>query len=90
MIYRIAQESLTNVARHSGASHVDLSLERTDRGIELHVVDDGRGMARWDGSGHGIAGMRERALSVGAALFVGEHDGGGVEVVLELPAETAS
>jgi two-component system sensor histidine kinase UhpB len=90
VVYRVAQESLTNVARHSGASHVKLSLKRTDRGIELHVLDDGTGMASWDGSGHGIAGMRERALSVGAALFVGERDGGGVEVVLELPVETAS
>jgi two-component system, NarL family, sensor histidine kinase UhpB len=90
VIYRVAQESLTNVARHADASRVELRLERTPQGVALHVRDDGAGLAELDGSGHGIRGMRERALSVGAALSVAERRAGGVEVALELPVEDGS
>jgi two-component system sensor histidine kinase UhpB len=85
VIYRVAQESLTNVARHADASHVDMRLQRTDRGVALCVLDDGTGLTRWDGSGDGVRGMRERALAVGAALTIADVAGGGVEVVLDLP-----
>ena len=89
VIYRVAQESLTNVARHAGASSVELRLERTARGIALHVVDDGVGFTSRDGAGEGMRGMRERALAVGAALSVAEARRGGVEVVLEVPVDGA-
>jgi two-component system sensor histidine kinase UhpB len=85
VIYRVAQESLTNVARHADASHVDMRLQRTDRGVALCVLDDGIGMTRWDSSGDGVRGMRERALAVGAALTIADVAGGGVKVVLDLP-----
>jgi two-component system, NarL family, sensor histidine kinase UhpB len=85
VIYRVAQESLTNVARHAGASRVELRLERTPAGVALRVVDDGVGLKSPDGSGYGIRGMRERALAVGAAFSVAEQRDGGVEVMLELP-----
>ena len=87
VIYRVAQESLTNVARHAEASRVDLRLERTTRGVALHVADDGVGFKRLAGAGEGLRGMRERALAVGAVLSIAEARRGGVEVVLEVPVE---
>lgn len=91
-VYRIAQESLTNVARHAQASNVLVALEQTATGVVLRVLDDGRGFAGGavppDGSG-GIRGMRERALLVGGALAVKPVPGGGVEVRLEVEAAPA-
>jgi two-component system sensor histidine kinase UhpB len=87
-VYRVAQESLTNVARHADASHVDVFLERGSRSVVLRVVDDGRGIddaAAANGHG-GLRGMRERAVLVGGALAVKPARGGGVEVRLEVPA----
>jgi two-component system, NarL family, sensor histidine kinase UhpB len=84
VVYRIAQESLTNVARHAGAQAVDLSLRHADAAVVLTVTDDGRGIG--DGvEGAGIRGMRERALLVGAELAVGPHRDGGTEVRLRVP-----
>ena len=83
VVYRIAQESLTNVVRHAGAQAVDLSLRHAD-GVVLTVTDDGCGIG--DGvEGAGIRGMRERALLVGAELGVGPHPDGGTEVRLRVP-----
>jgi len=90
-IYRVAQESLTNVARHAHASRVRLSLEADPRSVVLRVVDDGRGLGHdeaIEGNG-GLRGMHERALLVGGALAVKPARGGGVEVRLEVPAEGA-
>jgi two-component system sensor histidine kinase UhpB len=85
-VYRIAQESLTNVARHSNASRVTIALERGADSIVLSVRDDGRG---FDGSmpeAHGgLRSMRERALLVDGALAIKESPRGGVEVRLEVP-----
>jgi two-component system, NarL family, sensor histidine kinase UhpB len=84
VVYRIAQESLTNVARHAGAQAVDLSLLHEGDAVVLRVLDDGRGIG--DGvEGAGIRGMRERALLVGAELAVGPLPGGGTEVRLRVP-----
>lgn len=88
-IYRVAQESLTNVARHAQASHVDVMLEPGPESVVLRVADDGRGLPAMETSvnGHGgLRGMRERALLVGGALAVKRSDAGGVEVRLEVPA----
>jgi two-component system sensor histidine kinase UhpB len=90
-VYRVAQESLTNVARHAGASAVDLSLQPGVGSVVLRVSDDGRGIpenARVNGHG-GLRGMRERALLVGGALAVKPAPGGGTEVRLEVPAAAA-
>jgi two-component system, NarL family, sensor histidine kinase UhpB len=85
-VYRIAQESLTNVARHSGAGRVTIALERGPDSIVLSVGDDGRG---FDGSSPeehgGLRSMRERALLVDGALAIKESPRGGVEVRLEVP-----
>jgi two-component system, NarL family, sensor histidine kinase UhpB len=89
-VYRVAQESLTNVARHAQASRVELALERGAGSVVLRVVDDGRGMDAAAANGHGgLRGMRERAVLVGGALAVKRGRDGGVEVRLEVPAGTA-
>jgi two-component system, NarL family, sensor histidine kinase UhpB len=87
-IYRVAQESMTNVARHADASHVRIALERGAGSVVLHVVDDGRGFvedSERDGHGGGLRGMRERALQVGGELALGRGRDGGAEVRLEVP-----
>ncbi|GAA4313002.1 two-component system sensor histidine kinase UhpB [Actinomadura luteofluorescens] len=84
VIYRIAQESLTNVWRHSGARNAELSLTRDGEGrVVLRVADDGSGPP--DRVGSGIHGMRERAMLIGAQLTIGPADGGGTEVRLVVP-----
>lgn len=90
-VYRVAQESLTNVARHAGATRVQVVLEPGVGSVVLRVCDDGRGMpetAALNGHG-GLRGMRERALLVGGALAIKPGRVGGVEVRLEIPARTA-
>jgi len=85
-LYRIAQESLTNVARHARASRVGVDLASDAASVVLVVRDDGAGFDG-DRMGHGgLRGMRERAVLVGGALELREPDGGGVEVRVEVPA----
>lgn len=86
VVYRVAQESVTNTARHAGATHIDLTLRRDDDGVELCVRDDGAGFGA-AAEGAGIQGMRERALLVGARLTIGAAPHGGAEVRLHIPVE---
>jgi two-component system sensor histidine kinase UhpB len=86
VIYRVAQEALTNVLRHAGASRALLSLGVRDGVVELRVADDGLGR-RDAPEGGGIRGMRERAVLVGAELHVGGGPRGGTEVRLDVPLE---
>jgi two-component system, NarL family, sensor histidine kinase UhpB len=88
-LYRVAQESLTNVARHAEASHVELELTRGSGSVVLRVVDDGRGMNGGAPPGGGLRGMRERALMLGAALAIKASAEGGVEVRMEVPLREA-
>jgi two-component system sensor histidine kinase UhpB len=83
VIYRIAQEGLTNIARHAHASHVELSVQVVGRAVLLRIADDGRGGPIREGTG--IRGMRERALLVGADLTIEERPSGGTEVRLAVP-----
>jgi signal transduction histidine kinase len=88
--YRIVQESLTNVARHAGASHVDVSLRVAGKRLILDVEDDGRGFdpRGVPGSGGlGVAGMRERAALIGGTLDIRTAAGGGTRVSLSVPLE---
>jgi two-component system, NarL family, sensor histidine kinase UhpB len=85
-IYRIAQESLTNIARHAGASRVTLNLETGRNSIVLRVADDGAGFTRAPREQGGLRSMRERAVLVGGALAIKSAAEGGVEVRLEVPA----
>ena len=82
-LYRVAQESLANVARHSRASIVDVVLRETGEGVELVVMDNGVGMRGVDlralvSDGHyGIVGMRERVEMIGGELTVSSPFGTG-------------
>lgn len=88
-VYRIAQESLTNIARHAQANHVLIGLESGPDRVVLRVVDDGRGFSGVPEEHGGLRSMRERSLLVGGALAIKEATGGGVEVRLEVPAMPA-
>jgi two-component system, NarL family, sensor histidine kinase UhpB len=88
-VYRIAQESLTNVARHAEASRVVIELEGHPDRVVLRVVDDGRGFDGPPEEHGGLRSMRERALLVEGALAIEDRVGGGVEVRLEVPAARA-
>jgi two-component system sensor histidine kinase UhpB len=85
VVYRVAQESLTNVVRHAEASLTELKLEHTSAGTVLSVRDNGRGLDGRTNAGKGIRGMRERAFLIGAELSLQSPPGGGVEVRLVLP-----
>jgi two-component system sensor histidine kinase UhpB len=86
VVYRVAQESLTNVMRHADASQVLVALHHVDGALRLVVRDDGRGLpADREPAGAGIAGMQERALHIGARLTISSEPSGGTEVRLDVP-----
>jgi two-component system sensor histidine kinase UhpB len=88
VVYRVAQEALTNIARHAGATRVLLELQCRDGDTVLRVRDDGRGVsAEALVSSNGIRGMRERAMLIGAALAIESPPGGGTEVRLTIPRD---
>jgi two-component system sensor histidine kinase UhpB len=85
-VYRIAQESLTNIVRHAEASRVTITLDSSHDSVVLRVVDDGRGFGGDPVEHGGLRSMRERALLVGGALAIKDAPEGGVEIRLEVPA----
>jgi two-component system, NarL family, sensor histidine kinase UhpB len=86
VVYRVAQEALSNAARHSAATRVEVRLQRLGGGVELTVADDGGGFAFDDSEGGlGIAGMRERALLIGGELTIESRPGHGTTVRLHVP-----
>jgi two-component system sensor histidine kinase UhpB len=88
VVYRVAQEALTNVIRHAQAGSVELELACRRDQVVLTVRDDGRGLAPGSlPSSNGIRGMRERALLIGATLSIQSPPGAGTEVTLSIPAE---
>ncbi|MGW6970479.1 histidine kinase [Streptomyces sp. NPDC054952] len=91
VLYRVAQEGLTNAARHAGATRVALHLRpRPGGGVVLLVHDDGRGVGAAP-EGAGIQGMRERALLIGAELSIAPGAAGGTDVRLTVaPTDTAA
>jgi two-component system, NarL family, sensor histidine kinase UhpB len=85
-LYRVAQEAITNVARHAHAREVELLLRCDDHAVALTVADDGLGISTEDlHSSHGVAGMRERALLVGGSLEIRHRVPRGTEVRLMVP-----
>lgn len=93
--YRIIQESLTNTIRHAGQASATVWLVWGPGRLELEIRDTGRGAAAngveagasIPGSGHGLVGMRERALAVGGTFEAGSSSGGGFAVRAELPLD---
>ena len=90
-VYRIVQEALTNVARHSGALSCEVSLRRVGDQVELVIEDSGRGMtltadSRDPGRGLGLMGMRERAQALDGQFVLANRAEGGTRIVVTLPA----
>ena len=83
--YRILQEALTNVRRHAPGAAVEVELEYQPDALRLRVRDHGPGATSEDADGHGLLGMRERAIMVGGTLSAGTAPGGGFVVEAELP-----
>lgn len=92
VLYRIAQESLTNVARHSKASHVDVTIEALEKTIRMTITDDGQGFLINSKGGSrkknrlGLTGMKERAEMIGGTLQVNSALGGPTTVTVDIPA----
>jgi signal transduction histidine kinase len=85
--YRIVQEALTNVLRHSTAHHVDVTVGRQNDTLRVDVIDNGRAHhRRAPGEGHGLHGMAERAAALGGSFEAGPGRDGGWEVHTSLPA----
>jgi signal transduction histidine kinase len=90
-LFRIAQEALTNVARHSGAKHVWIRLRADEDKLKLSIRDDGQGLQpnQKDGRrGLGMVGMRARARSMGGELKVESQKGAGVTVEVWVPMQS--
>jgi two-component system sensor histidine kinase UhpB len=90
VLYRVAQEGLTNAARHSGASEVTLTLEHDADSVVLRVLDNGQGFDGDHAEGGGLRGIRERALIVGGAVAIKPAPTGGVEIRLQVPIQAAN
>jgi signal transduction histidine kinase len=83
--YRIVQEALTNTLKHAQASLVEVAVDVDADELRLTVADDGRGSTNGGGRGHGLIGMRERALLYGGELEAGTRNGSGFAVHARLP-----
>lgn len=84
-VFRLVQESLSNVLRHAAAGRAGVELERDRHGILVRVGDDGRGSTGDPGAGWGIIGMRERIVLLGGTLRAEPARGGGFVVEAQLP-----
>ena len=89
VLYRVAQEAITNAIRHADARTITVDLHAREGCVTLRVADDGRGMTNDLGDGTGIRTMRERALTVGGRLDVRASGGGGTVVRLDVEREDA-
>jgi signal transduction histidine kinase len=86
--YRIVQEALTNVIRHAAAARCQVTVTARDGEVRIEVVDDGAGgqvPPAGQPCGHGLAGMRERALARGGEFTAGPRSGSGFQVKACLP-----
>jgi two-component system sensor histidine kinase UhpB len=96
-LYRVMQESLSNVVRHSGAGTVRISLRRAGAFVELRIEDDGRGFRvdqalalDREGRGLGLFGMQERAGYVGGHVDIESEPGHGTRVIARMPITEAA
>jgi PAS domain S-box-containing protein len=87
-IFRIAQEAMTNIIRHSGAKRATLTLRTEEGGLLLQVIDDGRGFYEADAQkrgAYGLLGMKERALAIGGTVDIQSMPGFGTWVNVRIP-----
>jgi len=87
-VFRIVQASLTNVARHAGASRVDVTLTSGDTALDVHVSDNGRGFDQEEarkGYPYGLLGMSERARLIGGSLQIDSAPDTGTVVAIHIP-----
>jgi two-component system sensor histidine kinase UhpB len=86
VVYRVAQEALSNVAQHASARRVELGLSADKDGVELTIRDDGRGFdTRAEHDSLGLSGMSERARLLGGRLEVDSAPGSGTSLTLQVP-----
>jgi two-component system sensor histidine kinase UhpB len=86
VIYRVAQEALSNIAQHAAARHVEVGLNANGHGVELTVCDDGRGFdTRGERDSLGLSGMNERARLIGGRLHIHSEPGEGTALTLQVP-----
>ncbi len=96
VVYRVAQESLTNVAKHARASRVTVSLRKLSRGLQVEIKDNGKAFKvdRWlsgkGGKRLGLLGMRERVRLVNGRFAVKSRPGKGTTVSMEIPFKAGS
>jgi signal transduction histidine kinase len=87
-LYRLVQEAVTNAVRHSQAQHLDLTIERTPKGVHMTVQDDGVGIGNLEAAkklSHGLAGMSHRARSINGTFGVHSLSGQGTRVDIFVP-----
>jgi signal transduction histidine kinase len=90
-LYRILQESLTNVYKHSGATQVSLRLQDSGAAIHLQIDDNGQGfMPEGNTTGFGLQGMRERAIVLGGQFFLTSQPGSGCHLSVSIPLPTVA
>ncbi len=86
--YRIIQESLTNVVKHSASVHTRIDISFAPSSLRLMIADDGSGLVNGNGrNGRGLVGMRERVAVLGGRIETGPAPGRGFRVIVELPTE---
>lgn len=85
-LYRVVQEALQNALRHAQASLIEVSLTRTDRGLQLEVADNGIGFVEGSSDGFGIGNMRARVQDMGGSFLIDSKPGAGTRVILSMPA----
>ena len=86
-LFRVCQEALNNIAKHAGASRVDIRLDATDESLLFEISDDGKGIAALDMGKRdcfGLRGMQERARSLGGTLDIAGNLRGGTTITLSL------
>jgi signal transduction histidine kinase len=89
-LFRIVQEALTNIARHSGATQVTIHLRASDGRVDLTLSDNGRGIAPGTRPGMGLSGMRARARSAGGELTFASVPGKGVRIEVWAPQKAGT
>ena len=89
-LFRILQEALTNITRHTQATLIKVRLGESDRALLLEIEDNGRGITKsetWDAKSLGLIGMRERAMVFGGSVTFTGHRGKGTTVRVLIPME---